>query len=115
MKDYKDALSYAEGEDVIETVQSFCTAPEFSSVAEFYTWCNHDTRKVAKMDSYTKTQMEILDLIESDVIDFLYELRVDHNVDINIADFLDRVILPNINYPKVDDIDDEDDSGLFDD
>ena len=112
MKDYKDALG--KGEDASETVPSVSIAPEFASIAEFYAWFNQDARRAPKVDSYTKTQMEILDLIESDVIDFLYELRVDHNVDINITDFLDNVVLPNINYPKIEDIDDEDESGLFD-
>lgn len=113
MKDYKDALG--KGEDAIETVPSVGISQEFASIAEFYAWFDQDKRRAPKEDSYTKTQMEILDLIESDVIDFLYELRVDHNVEINITDFLDNVVLPNINYPKIEDVDDEDESGLFDD
>jgi hypothetical protein len=112
MKDYRDALG--KGEDANETVPSVGIAPEFASIADFYTWFYQDASRAPNGDYYTKTQMEILDLIESDVIDFLYELRVDHNVEINITDFLDSVVLPNINYPKVDDIDDEDESGLFD-
>jgi hypothetical protein len=113
MKDYKLALSYTDGETDAPT-HPVVVAPSFEDLDEFYIWCGQNTIRESCINSYTKRQMEILDVIESDVIDFLYELRVEHNVALNITEFLDKVILPNISCPKNDEIDDEEESGIFD-
>ena len=115
MKDYKSALSYTDV--VVETdaaTSPVVVTPLFGDLDEFYIWYGQKTRRESNINSYTKMQMDILDIIESDVIDFLYELRVDHDVSLDITEFLDKVILPNISCPKNDEIDEEEESGLFD-
>jgi hypothetical protein len=67
-----------------------------------------------KQSFYTKKQVEILDLVEADVIDFLYEIRQEFDCHYNLADFLDGIVFPNMSSIRVDDVDEEEDHASFD-
>jgi hypothetical protein len=122
MSHYKTALCY-QAQDPDDCCEQSTSHSHFSSsfpnTTEFYTWLQHQVAVIKAANNghqqfYTRKQLEILDLIEADVINFLYELREEFHLDYNLADFLDRIILPNITTIKPDDIDEEEDHGHFD-
>lgn len=68
------------------------------------------TRDPPKPLYYSRKQVEILDLIEADVIDFLFEIREEFNLRYNLADFLDDIVFPNMSTLKEEDLNDDDDT-----
>jgi hypothetical protein len=127
MLDYKTALCHQAQDPEHDPDQDvLCDRSKtFPNSAAFYDWLQQqieDYRNRAARDAYnkqqfySKKQIDLLDLIEADVINFIYEMREEHGVNcINMAEFLDEIILSNTSSIKADDIDDEEDQGTFDD
>lgn len=121
MSDYKLALSHQEREESCYSPPSL-QSKTFANANAFYSWLHQETemhqRRIAENANsstcFSKKHVELLDLVESDVIDFLFELREEFGIQYSLPEFLDRVILPNISINKVDDVEDEEDSGIID-
>lgn len=120
MTEYKAALCYQNHEESCVIQPLHVVQPKrFGTSDEFYTWLHQQMeehqKRVAAVDStYSKKQIEFLDRVESDIIDFLYEMKEEYGIQCNLADFLDNIILPSVSSARTDDVEDEEDSGLFD-
>jgi len=117
MSGYKTVLCHQSHEEEPCPLPSAVPSKIFATLDAFYMWLHeqmeeHQKRVASGSSSYTKKQIEFLDLVEGNIIDFLFELRHDYDIHWNLANFLDKIILPHIG--KIDEIVDEDDSGLFD-
>ncbi len=125
MQNYKSVLCYQtqpvdqDQDQLLFCQQSPSNSRSFTSSCDFHDWLYYQmrdyrvsiiTRDPPKPLYYSRKQVEILDLIEADVIDFLFEIREEFNLRYNLADFLDDIVFPNMSTLKEEDLNDDDDT-----